>query len=119
MNVLIVERDELLAEVMATTLTDRGIGAKIIQDDAKAMEACEPDSPDLVITSINRGREDMRGLALVRAMRSRCPLISAIYMAAVWPARLHSGALGLRERFLQKPVPPEKLVQTVRELLPV
>jgi DNA-binding response OmpR family regulator len=107
MNVLIIERDELLAEVIATALTDRGIGAKIIQDDTKAIEACEPDSPDVVITSINRGSEDMGGLALVRAMRSRCPLIGAIYMAAIWPARLHSGALGLRERFLQKPVPLE------------
>jgi hypothetical protein len=51
-------------------------------------------------------------------MRKRRPLLRAIYLAALWPARLHQYALDFPERFLPKPVPMTKFVQTVRELLP-
>jgi hypothetical protein len=54
----------------------------------------------------------------VRAMRKRCPLLRVIYMAAIWPARLHRCALGVRDRFVSKPVPLSKLIRTGRELLP-
>jgi DNA-binding NtrC family response regulator len=117
MNVLIVERDELVAELLATTLADEGIDAAIVNDDNKAIEACEH-VPQLVITSLNRRHEDLAGFRLVRAMRARCPRLGAIYMAGLWPVRLPRNALGQRERFLQKPVPLTKLVRTVRELLP-
>jgi CheY-like chemotaxis protein len=118
MDVLIVERDELVAEVLATALEEEGIEVAIVDDDKKALEACEPEAPQVVITSINRRREDMAGLVLVHAMRRRCPLLSVIYMAAIWPAQLHRRALGVHDRFVSKPVPLSKLVRTVRELLP-
>jgi DNA-binding NtrC family response regulator len=117
MDVLIVEQDELIAELLETALADEGIEAAIL-DDSEALESCGPKAPQVVITSINRHGEDMAGLRLVHAMRTRCPLLGAIYMAALWPGRLHRCALGLRERFLPKPVPLTKLVRTVRELLP-
>ena len=108
MNVLIVERDELVAEVLATALEEEGIEVAIVDDDKKALETCEPEAP----------QEDMAGLVLVHAMRRRCPLLRVIYMAAIWPAQLHRCALGVRDRFVSKPVPLSKLVRTVRELLP-
>ena len=118
MNVLIVERDELIAEVLATALEEEGIEAAIVNDDKIALEACEPEAPQVVITGINRRQDDMAGLQLVRSMRKRCPLLRVIYMAAVWPDQLHRCALGVRDRFVSKPVPLSKLIRTVRELLP-
>jgi DNA-binding NtrC family response regulator len=116
MDVLIVERDALVAEVFADALAEEGIEAKIIGDDEDAVAACEPDAPQVVITRVNRTQEDLRGKQIVRAMRDRCPRLAAIFMAAVRPAKLN--ALGKRERFLAKPVSMLKLVRTVRELLP-
>jgi|SRR5689334_22516246 DNA-binding NtrC family response regulator len=116
MNVLIVERDTMMAEVFADALAEQGIEAEIIGDDKDAVAACRPDSPQVVITSINRRQEDLKGCAIVRAMRDRCPRLSAIFMAAVRPARPH--VLGKRERFLAKPVSMVQFVRTVRELLP-
>jgi DNA-binding NtrC family response regulator len=118
MKVLIVEREELVAEVLANALAESGIESATVRGDREAISACELDVPQLVITSINRQPEDMQGLQLVRAMRKRRPLLRAIYLAALWPARLHQYALDFHERFLPKPVPMTKFVQTVRELLP-
>ena len=85
-------------------------------DDEEALTACQPDMPQVVVTGINRRRDDMRGLQFGRAIRSRCPLLAIIYMAALWPAQL---ALDKRERFLAKPMVMAALIRTVRELLPL
>jgi DNA-binding response OmpR family regulator len=118
MNVLLIERDELIAELLATALAEEGIEAAILDDDRQALQLCEPNVPQVVITSINRLGEDMAGWRLVQTMRRRCPLVGAIYMAAVWPSRLCRCALGLRERFLPKTFPLRQLMGKVRELLP-
>ena len=115
MDVLIVEQNELLAAVLADALADEGIEAAVVRDEAEALAACEPDVPQVVVTGINRRRDDMRGLVFGRAIRKRCPLLAVIYMAALWPAQL---TLCAHERFLAKPLPMGALVQTVRELMP-
>ena len=118
MDVLIVEREELLAEILAEALREEGFHVTVAADDKTAIECCEQDVPAVVITGMNRRGEDMAGLHLVRAMRRRWPWLGAIYMAAFWPAQLHRCSLALHERFLRKPTPVEKFVQVVRELLP-
>jgi DNA-binding NtrC family response regulator len=115
MDVLIVEQNELLAAVLADALADEGIEAAVVRDEAEALSACEPDVPQVVVTGINRRRDDMRGLVFGRAIRKRCPLLAVIYMGALWPAQL---TLCAHERFLAKPLPMGALVQTVRELMP-
>jgi DNA-binding NtrC family response regulator len=116
MDVLIVEQNELLATVLADALADEGIDAAVVPDDEEALTACQPDMPQVVVTGINRRRDDMRGLQFGRAIRSCCPLLAIIYMAALWPAQL---ALDKRERFLAKPMVMAALIRTVRELLPL
>lgn len=79
---------------------------------------CRPALPDVtqvVVTGLNRRRDDMKGLQFGRAIRNRCPLLAVIYMAALLPTQL---ALDTHERFLAKPMAMETLIQTVRELLP-
>lgn len=115
MDVLIVEHDALLAAVLTDALADDGLEAAVVPDDEEALAACQPDMRQVVVTGINRRRDDLRGLQFGRAIRSRCPLLGVIYMAALWPAQL---ALNTRERFLSKPMAMKTLVQTVRELLP-
>ena len=114
MNVLVVERDALLATVLTDALADDGIEAVVVSDDEEALEACQPDMPQVVVTGINRGGDDLRGLKFGRAIRNRCPLLGVIYMAALWPVQV---TLNARERFLSKPMAMKKLIQTVRELL--
>ena len=116
MDVLILERDAMVAEVFADALAEEGIEAEIIGDDKDAVAACDPDAPQVVITRINRTQEDLRGKQIVQDMRNRRPRLAAIFMAAVRPAKL--GVLGKRETFLAKPVSMAKFVRTVRELLP-
>ena len=88
MDVLIIERDKLLAQILADALSDASLDVTIVTDDRNAVACCEHDVPGIVITSINRHGEDMAGLQLVRAMRRRWPRLSAVYMAAFWPAQL-------------------------------
>jgi CheY-like chemotaxis protein len=115
MDVLIVEHDALLAAVLTDALADDGLEAAVVPDDEEALEACQPDMPQVVVTGINRRRDDLRGLQFGRAIRNRCPLLGVIYMAALWPLQL---TLNARERFLSKPLAMKTLIQTVRELLP-
>jgi DNA-binding response OmpR family regulator len=117
MDVLIVERDELIGSMLADTLDAEGIPAEIVPDEG-ALKLPSDDGPHLVITGINRGHsEDLKGLALVSALRRKWPRLCAIYLAALWPLRLRREGLAASERFLAKPVPLAQLIRTVRELL--
>jgi DNA-binding response OmpR family regulator len=117
MDVLIVERDALVAEVLADALADGGIDAVILHDEADAFVIPGDDVPRVVITGMNRRGEDLNGLAVARRLRSRWPALAVIYMAALWPARLQRRALSFRDRFIPKPVRIARLTATVRELL--
>ena len=117
MDVLIVERDELIAAVLSDALSADGISVAVVPSEEEAMRTCRDGSPRVVITGINRRCEDMKGLYFARAMRVRCPWLAVVFMAALWPVKLHRCSLGIRERFLTKPVAMLKLVRTVRELL--
>ena len=118
MDVLIVERDPMVAEVLADALADVGITADITADEDQAIAGCHNSGAHVVITGMNRRGEDIKGMQFGRAMRARCPFLSVVYLAALWPVMLSRRALDRRERFLAKPVHVANLVNTVRELLP-
>ena len=81
--------------------------------------ALPPDNaPLVVITGMNRGHsEDLTGLKFADAMRRKWPALGVVYLAALWPVRLHRCALAARDRFLAKPVSVTDMVRTVRELM--
>ena len=118
MDVLIVERDPLVAEVLAEALADVGITADIVADEDQAIAGCRDSATRVVITGVNRRGEDIKGMKFGRAMRARCPFLAVVYLAALWPVMLSRRTLDARERFLSKPVQMAKLISTVRELLP-
>jgi DNA-binding response OmpR family regulator len=117
MDVLIVERDELIASMLTDALDGEGISVAVLPDEA-ALMLTPDEAPRVVITGMNRTHtEDLRGLKLVTAMRRKWPHLCAIYLAALWPARLSCRALAARERFLAKPVRLAAMIRAVRELL--
>jgi DNA-binding response OmpR family regulator len=117
MDVLIVERDDLIGSMLADTLDAEGISTAIASDE-EALMLPPGDAPHVVITSMNRGHdEDLAGLKVVAAMRRKWPQLCAVYFAALWPARLDRHALTARERFLPKPFRLTGLIRTVRGLL--
>lgn len=118
MDVLIVERDPMVAEVLADALADVGITTDITAHEDQAIAGCRDSEARVVITGINRHGEDIKGMQFGRAMRDRCPFLSVVYLAAPWPVKLSRRALDRRERFLAKPVHMSELVNTVRELIP-
>jgi DNA-binding response OmpR family regulator len=117
MDVLIVERDELLAEVIAAALIDDGITVTVVSDEQRALAIFAETGPHVVITGMNRSNEDMKGLAAAHTLRARWPAVGVVFMAALWPARLCRNALSARDRFLTKPVRMATMTHAVRELL--
>ena len=59
MDVLIVERDGLVAEVIADALADGGIVSFILHDEADAFAIPQDEAPQVVITGMNRRGEDL------------------------------------------------------------
>jgi len=117
MDVLIIDRDELVGSILADTLDAEGIPAAVASDE-EALRLPSDCAPRVVITGINRGHnEDMTGLKVVSEMRRRWPRLSAVYLASLWPARLRPEMLAARERFLTKPACLAQMAGTVRELL--
>lgn len=73
MDVLIVERDELIAATLAGALADEGIDAGVATDD-EALALTHAASPHVVITGMNRTHhEDLAAQDVVRTLRRKWP----------------------------------------------
>jgi DNA-binding response OmpR family regulator len=117
MDVLIVERDELVGAALADMLDAEGMSVSVASDE-EALKLPLGDAPQVVITGLNRGHdEDLTGLKVISAIRGKWPQICVLYLAALWPARLRRETLTRRERFLTKPVRLGQMTRIVREFL--
>ncbi len=93
MDMLIVERDELVGPMFADALEDEGITVAVAPDE-EALKLPPDEAPQVVITGMNRGhQEDLTG-KVVSAMRRKWPGLCVIYLAAMWPVRLGRQAFG-------------------------
>jgi DNA-binding NtrC family response regulator len=81
MDVLIVERDPMIAEVFADALADVGISAEITADEDQAFAGCHENEARVVITGINRRGEDAKGMQFGRAIRAA----ARPYASSIWP----------------------------------
>jgi DNA-binding response OmpR family regulator len=57
MDVLIMERDDLLASTIADVLDDEGISAVVLSDE-EALALPPGDPPRVVVTDMNRGHSE-------------------------------------------------------------
>jgi DNA-binding response OmpR family regulator len=117
MDVLIVERDDLMAEVLANALADEGLSTVTVPDEHDAATISPDDAPSVVITGMNGRGEDMKGMAVARRLCERWQCRGIIYLAALWPSGLGPKVLADRERFLAKPISLTRMTSVVRELL--
>ena len=116
MDVLIVERDELMGSILADAMDGEGIPF-VVASDEEAMKLPPDDAPRVVITGLNRGHyEDLTGLELVADMRRKWPQLCVVYLASLWPVHPRR-ELAAGERFLTKPVRLTQVTDAVRELL--
>ena len=112
---LIIERDDLIAGVLADAIADEGLTTAVTYTEQEA--AAVKDPPRVVVTCINREGEDLRGIAAARELCVRWGCAGILYLAALWPKRLMNNALTERERFLPKPVSISRLTDVIQELL--
>ena len=116
MDVLIVERDELMGSILADAMDGEGIPF-VVASDEEAMKLPPDDAPRVMITGLNRGHyEDLTGLELVADMRRKWPQLCVVYLASLWPVHPRR-ELAAGERFLTKPVRLTQVTDAVRELL--
>lgn len=54
----------------------------------KRLVVCQLDLPQVVVTGVNRHRDDMKWLQFGRAMRKHCPALAIIHMAALLPTQV-------------------------------
>jgi DNA-binding response OmpR family regulator len=117
MDVLIVERDELLGTVLVDVLAEDGIAAAVMPDE-EALLLPSDQAPIVVITGMNRDHnEDLAGLQVATCMRKKWPTLCIVFLASLWPARLARNVLTAGDRFLVKPFSPTQMVRTVRQMM--
>lgn len=116
-RILIAEDQEDARILFKLILETEGYEVSTATNGQTAYEEFLRQPPDLLITDISM--PEMDGLALIRAVK-RTPqgtALPVILITAFGEGRLkHLHPLGV-ERVLEKPIEPQELAQTVREML--
>jgi len=117
-RILIVDDDEQLAKVVATTLRIAGYEVKDVSDGALAMAAIASFKPAVVITDLMMpGTSGAELIALIRSDRNldhiKVIVFSAKSFEYDYRASLEAGA----DAYLVKPVANEKMLETISGLL--
>ena len=118
--VLLVESEPLARETITGVLDGAGLGVIAGMATAEtALLAAETGSgppPTVLVTDTEMPMGGMDGLTLAGEARQRWPDLGVVYVTGR-PSRLDGHVLGVRDRFLPKPVAPVALVRAVRGLL--
>lgn len=114
-NVLLVEDDLLVAELVADTLRERGLGVATVHSasDACARLEAEPRSFAVVVTDINLG-ERLTGFDVARRARSLNPAVKVVYVTGL-PSNIY--AAEEEALMFPKPFDVSELSAQVRLLL--
>lgn len=113
--ILAVERDPHIRELEAYFLNEAGYMVEFTEDGITALERARLLRPDIVITEVLVPRMD--GLALCRRLKedpqTRGIMVLIFSILAAGARAREAGA----EAFLLKPLTPNRLVDTVRQLM--
>jgi CheY-like chemotaxis protein len=114
-----VDDEELLREVLAEQLSDAGFGVRVAADASKALALLDAGEPvDVLVTDLSM--PGMDGLALIRAVRSRCPGLPAVLLtgyAGDGAAGAEAGGIAGPFCLPGKPVRLARLVERILGLL--
>lgn len=117
-HVLLVDDEAISALALQRFLARKGYRVTTAGDGLAALDLDASDPADLVVTDVRMPK--LGGTELVRRLRQARPELPVVivtgYMAADPEA---AGLTGPRTVVLTKPLDPEALLATVREMLPV
>jgi hypothetical protein len=114
--VLVVDDDEGIRSFFAKVLEDGGYQVIAVCDGAEAQTRLETDSFDLVIMDLVMPNAE--GIETIRAIRQTRPGLRLIAVSGAFDGTfLKAAALLGANATLQKPVSPDLLLATVRDLL--
>jgi diguanylate cyclase (GGDEF)-like protein len=116
--VLIVDDDALLAARIVAEAAGRGLRAIAAPDLAAARTAITRERPDVVLLDLGFPGTDEDGLTLLAELAARTPPLPVVVYTARegFADRVEVARLGGRA-FLQKPVPPAQVLETITQVL--
>ncbi|MGH7826942.1 MAG: response regulator [Candidatus Binatia bacterium] len=114
-NILLVEDESITRANIADTLRVDGYQVTEAGDGAQAVELFENQRFDLIITDLVMPQ--MNGFKLIQSVRSISPETPVILVTAYLSMHSAKTILQGSAEFIGKPVDPEVLLATVRQLL--
>jgi two-component system CheB/CheR fusion protein len=118
-RVLVVDADAQAAELLRQLLELEGAQVRTATGAAQALEMASQEAPDFVITDVTL--PGMDGLQLLQALRERAALKTTPVIALTGVGRPGDARRAIAAGFaahLRKPVTLDKLLHTLREVLP-
>jgi two-component system CheB/CheR fusion protein len=116
---LVVDDDDQALELLHQLLEMEGAQVRTTTDAARALELAGQDTPDFVLT--DTASADMDGMQLLRALREH-PALKAVPVIALAsvdrPGDARRAVAAGFAAHLRKPVTLDKLLHTLREVLP-
>jgi CheY-like chemotaxis protein len=117
-TVLLAEDDAAVRELLTAALADGGYRVLAAEGGAQAISLCQSHQGSLPVLVTDLVMPGMTGVELARHFRKLRPSGRIIYMSGYTETTIESsGGLGPDAVFLQKPFPPDVLVEKVTEVL--
>ena len=114
-TVLLAEDEGLVRRLFVSVLTAEGFDVLAAADGRKALEIASTRNVDLLVTDLVMPR--MGGRELARRLRAENDALPILFVSGYDSANPLEESSGERMSFLQKPVPPSRLVLEVKRLL--
>jgi CheY-like chemotaxis protein len=115
-NIVVVDDDEQVLRWLKTTLEISGYSVQSTTSARQALQMVEETRPDLLILDLNMPAPD--GFDVLRAERARFPALRILVVSGHMHTSLLEAASFLgATATLSKPISPEALVQTVKEVV--
>lgn len=115
-RILVVDDDNDVAEAMETALRAEGAETLIVGDGNAAVAVCQEDPPDLVVLDMMLPRRS--GFLVLEKIKGRedSPLVIMVTANEGKRHQAYAESLGV-DKYLLKPVPLERLIDVIDELL--
>ena len=115
-TVLVVEDEEPIRELLATSLRFTGFAVEPLESGARALSAIRNHPVDLVVLDVNL--PDLDGFSVCRKIRSEGITVPVVFLTARDdPADLRVGFMGGGDDYLTKPFSLEELVLRIEAVL--
>ncbi len=119
-SIMVVDDDAVIRNLLKKILTKQGYQVVLAEDGHKALDILRQDTEGIDLAIIDMVMPDMLGDQVVEAMRELAPNVKFILISGFPESEIVQTAMrDTRQAFLQKPVQPGTLSNTIRQLLEV